>query len=433
MLKPARMGLYLYNNAVAVLVILLLLSACSEKAIRLTPTATTNASTTSSLLSFDQDYPDLSNATRQLVIGYLEQIEKDFAAVDLKLVTLQTEVSTFLSQTNDDNLERAKQAWLNAHSVYELTTLHRFFAMQTLGEEDSLRLLKLQYQINHWPIIPGYIDYVEDYPDSGIVNDINVELDGSGLREQHGSFDVAEATLGFHVIEFLLWGSNTETGEARPTSDYFAVEELSASQIDNGFLLEQLGSNRRRQLVTVVLESLLEDFRSSVTLWDSQLPTLKQQIESSPGSELIIMVADSMTALLAEELLIRSLYPMLNGDFKDSIQSPFSLSTQNAVSSQLSGLERLLLESQTTNGTSLDIVFSTISNEFSEFFYQNFDASKSCLVLLYSSIDSETAGTPNQMEIEIVECINLLTNMIDYLDQLKFEISNSQISRPEVF
>ena len=115
---------------------------------------------------------------------------------------------------------------------------------------------------------------------------------------------------------------------------------------------------------------------------------------------------------------------MLNGNFAESIQSPYSRSTQNAVSSQLSGLERLLLERQTESGTTLDLVFSAISDEFSEFFYQDFDASKACLVLLYGNTASDSVGPTNEKESQIVECINLLTNIIDYNDKLKLDLSN---------
>ncbi len=417
-----RMGLYVHKRAFALLVISLLLVACNSEDTSVPQSAIGSA--TPSVYSFDQSYPDLSASARELTFGYLQQIEEDFAAVELEITKLQSAVSALLSRSNADSLNSARRAWLSAHSAYELTTLHRHFAMHVLNEEDSLRLLQLQYQINHWPIIPGYLDYVEGYPDSGIVNDVNVELNSIELREQHGTFDVSELTLGFHVLEFLLWGSNSEVTGPRPYTDYLSVTELSPVLADSGFQLEQLANNRRRQLIGLVVDSLLEDFRSSVVLWNSRLPTLEQQIEMSLSSELIIEIADSITAMLTEELLVRSLYPMLNGDFVESIQSPYSHSSQNAVSSQLSGLERLLLESQTSSGTTLDIIFSAISDDFSEFFYQNFDASKSCLVLLYSNMEIETASTSNQMEIEVVECINLLTNMIDYLDQLKFEISN---------
>lgn len=411
-------GLYLYIRIFVILTISLWLIACNEEVVGVNPEPST-PSVSSLPLSFDEDSAELSASTRVLILDYVDQIGKDFAIVELELATLLNEVSILLSQTDSNSLENVKRAWLNAYMAYEQTTVHRYFALQAFNDQENLQLVLLQYQINHWPIIPGYIDYVSGYPDSGIVSDINVELSSEGLREQHGFFAISEATLGFHVLEFLLWGANEEP---RPVSDYLAVEELSPSQLESGYTLEQLSNNRRRELLSLVSTSLLEDFQSSIALWNSNLPVLSQQITKSFGSQLIIDLADAITSMLSEELLVRSLYPMLNGEFIEGVQSPYSESTQNAVSSQLSELERLLIERQTPEGISLDVIFSAISENFSEFFYQNFDASKSCLVLLYSDIDSDAANNSNQMEIEVVECINLLTNMIDHLDQLKFEL-----------
>jgi len=373
--------------------------------------------------AFELLNPELSASAKEITLDYTEQIGVDLDQAEIQIRRLQSSIVSLIDQTNIENLNSSKQAWLEAHSAYELTTLHRYFAAQLLEEQNSLALMQLQYQINHWPIIPGYIDYVDGYPDSGIVHDINVNLNRGSLREQHGSFDVSEVTLGFHVIEFLLWGNSTDS-IIRPASDYRAVEKLSQEEIESGYALEQLSNNRRRLFLSVVADTLVEDFQALQSLWLAEVPSIRQHIESTAGTDLIVIIADSMSAMLTEELLLRSLYPMLNGDFIESVQSPYSRSTQNAVSSQLSGLERLLLDRQTANGTSLDIVFSAISDEFSEFFYQNFDASKSCLVLLYNNRESVSTGPTNERESEIVECINLITNMIDYNDRLKFDLTN---------
>ena len=373
--------------------------------------------------AFELLNPELSASAKEIALDYVEQIGADFNQVIIEIEKFQSSIATLIDQTNGENLSLSKQAWLSAHNAYELTTLHRYFATQLLGEQSSLALVQLQYQINHWPIIPGYIDYVEGYPDSGIVHDINVNLDGDSLREQHGAFDISEVTLGFHVIEFLLWGFDTDS-VARPAADFDAVLELTPEEIESGYSLEQLSNNRRRLFLTVVTDTLVNDFLALQSLWLAEEPSIRQRIESTSGTELIVILADSMSAMLTEELLLSSLYPMLNGDFVASIQSPYSRSTQNAVSSQLSGLERLLLERQTDSGTTLDLVFSAISDEFSEFFYQNFDASKACLVLLYSNRESDSAASTNERETEIVECINLLTNIIDYNDRLKFDLTN---------
>lgn len=411
---------YLQKTTLAAATLLLVLVGCSENTSEpqiAEPTAETRPS------GFELLNPELSTAAKQIALDYAEQIRVDFSQVSIEIEKLQSAIGEFLAQTNIENLDRARQSWLLAHSAYELTTLHRYFAASIVDEQNSIALLQLQYQINHWPIVPGYLDYVDGYPDSGIVHDINVSLDSIGLRDQHGAFDISEVTLGFHVLEFLLWGSRDTQSELRSVDDFIEIDALDASQIESGYSLEQLSNNRRRQLLAIIADILLGDFRELGSLWSDQLERAEQSIDRTSQTELITTLADSMSAMLTEELLLRSLYPMLNGDFVESIQSPYSLSTQNAVSSQLSGLERLLLESQSENGTTLDLVFSAISDEFSEFFYQNFDASKSCLVLLYSNTDNDTASTSTEREIGVVECINLLTNMIDNIDRLKLELS----------
>ena len=398
----------------------LLLAGCSDNAAepQIVETAAEAAPSAFELLN-----PELSASAKEIALEYVQQIDTDFKQAGIEIEKFQSSIATLTDQTNIENLNLSKQAWLNAHSAYELTTLHRYYATQLMGEQDSLVLMQLQYQINHWPIVPGYIDYVDGYPDSGIVHDINVNLDADSLREQHGSFDVSEVTLGFHAIEFLLWGYDADS-VARPATDFDAVLELTPKEIESGYTLEQLSNNRRRLFLTVVADTLVNDFLALQSLWLAEEPSISQRIESISGTELIVILADSMSAMLTQELLQRSLYPMLNGDFVESVQSPYSRSTQNAVSSQLSGLERLLLERQTENGTTLDLVFSAISNEFSEFFYQNFDASKACLVLLYSNREGDSASPATARETEVVECINLLTNIVDYNDRLKFDLIN---------
>lgn len=398
----------------------LLLAGCSDEA---PEPESVGAVQETTLSSFELLNPVLSASAKEIALDYMEQIGVDLNQVAIEIENFQLSVHSLIDETSNENLSSTKQAWLDAHSTYELTTLHRYFATQLLEEQYGLALLDLQYQINHWPIVPGYIDYVDGYPDSGLVYDINVGLNRTSLRAQNGSFDVSEVALGFHVIEFLLWGNSTDS-ITRPAADYRAIDKLSPEELERGYTLEQLSSNRRRLLLTVVADTLVEDFAALQSLWLTQAPKIRQRIESTSGTELIVVLADSMSAMLTEELLLRSLYPMLNGDFIESSQSPFSRSTQNAVSSQLSGLERLLLEYQAENGTTLDLVFSAISDEFSEFFYQNFDASKSCLVLLYSNMEDASVSPTNERETEIVECISLLTNMIDYNDRLKFDLTN---------
>ncbi len=368
--------------------------------------------------------PSLYAPIRNILIGYLNQIDTDYNTLATELTSLENQVAEFLESPQASSMNSVRSGWLSAHSSYELTTLHRYFAEQILSEEEVLALYQFYYQINHWPILPGYVDYVGTYSNSGIVNDITVNLDIPTLREQHGAFDLAEASLGFHVLEFLIWGENLKRQDERPASDYFVITELNASEIEGGFELDQLSNNRRRQMLLLNTQALLSDFNSSREIWSLGSETFRNELNALNGSEIIILLLEAMTSMLTEEMLIRSLYPLLNGEYMESIQSPFSHSTQNVVSAQLSSVERLLLETTTDYGRSLDSVLASLSSEFEEFFYQNFDASKECLILLYSTLDiSEESTISTEAEFEIVECINLLTNMIDYLEQIKITLA----------
>lgn len=373
--------------------------------------------------TFAQDTSDnheLTTDVQQLTEKYLEQIESDFTDASLALETMQKSVEDFLQNPSNNSMEAARDAWLSANIAYELTTLHRYFASRILDEAQGEQWFQLQYQINQWPILPGYIDYVQDYADSGIVNDIPVPLTELDLRAQNGLFEITEATLGFHVIEFLLWGTNADENSPRQPTDYRLETVLSSSQADSGMTVDQISNNRRRVLLELVTNILVDDFASLQSLWAANTAIVRTKLQAMEGPQLLSVIMNSMTDMLSEELLVRSLYPLLNGEYNDSIQSPFSHTTQNAVSAQLSGFERLLLENTTDSGATLDGLISSMSEDFADFFYQNFDASKECLVLLYSTLESPTDSPAlQQAEFDIVECINLVSNMIGHLSQIE--------------
>ncbi|MEQ8952905.1 MAG: imelysin family protein, partial [Gammaproteobacteria bacterium] len=325
---------------------------------------------------------------------------------------------------NETNMEMARDNWLTSHSAYEQTALHLYLAANNVIEAQNLNLFQFQYRIDHWPILPGYVDYVDGYSDSGIVFDTSVAIEEDSILQLHGTFDISEAAIGFHVVEFLLWGENFAGVAPRPFSDYQPQDTLSAAQSDSGLTVEQLPNNRRRRLLLLTTELLLEEFVALQSNWETISPQLQQQIQGMDSAGILSMLIEAISTNLTEEFLVQSLYPLLNGNFEEGIHSPFSYSTQNTMAAQLSTVENLLLEQTSSNGTTLDSILASLSDDFAGFFYSNFDASKECLVVLYSNVEEfEDVQNNPQSEFEIVECINLLTNIIDYLEQVRFNIS----------
>ncbi|HAJ76315.1 MAG TPA: hypothetical protein DCM64_07650 [Gammaproteobacteria bacterium] len=364
--------------------------------------------------------PGLIEPIQGVMRAYLQQMETDYDAVADNLDSLQSEILAFLEEPSTTSMNNVRSAWLLSHSAYELTTLHRYFADLILSEAEVLNLFSLRYRMNHWPILPGYIDYVAGFADSGIVQDTTVALNIPALQEQHGLFGLSEVSLGFHVIEFLIWGENPDQITPRSAADYQPDTRLTPAQAESGLELDLLSNNRRRQLLLLNAQSLIDDFSTSRTLWLTGRDRFVNSLSGFGSSELLALLIEAMTGMLTEEMLVRSLYPLLNEEYIDSIQSPFSHSTQNAVSAQLTSVEQLLLDTGATLGSSLDSILISLSSDFEELFYQNFDASKECLVLLYSTLGSpEDTRDSLRAEFEIVECINLLTNMIDHLEQIK--------------
>lgn len=360
----------------------------------------------------------------ELVNGYLQQAGTDFDSAQRALEALQSAVTTLLSMPDADTLEAARSAWLIAHSAYESTLLHRYFADLVLPQPVYLRLEELNYRLNQWPILPGYVDAVANYPDSGLVFDPSVAIDRATLLEIHGQFDLTEAALGFHVLEFLLWGENQDRDDLRQAADFEPTVSLSKEQADSGLTTEQLPNNRRRRLVQEVMASLTSDYAALSAMWNENIQDFRNRLEALPASPLLSALLQTVSGMLTEELLVRSLYPLLNGNYTDSLQSPFSHSTQNAVVAQIASIESLLFDVASRDGVRLGTLLNELSEDFAELFYQNFDANKECLVLLYSTASApETPEAATASEFEIVECINLLSNMIDHFSRIDSQLA----------
>jgi len=229
-----------------------------------------------------------------------------------------------------------------------------------------------------------------------------IDADASDYSVQvlNGSGQIGAAGAGAEIVESVDFVVD-DTGNA-------ANYDFEATQV---------------QAKSDVPQSLIDDFYTSRALWLAGRNRFVNTLSGFGSSELLVLLIEAMTGMLNEEMLVRSLYPLLNGDYIDSIQSPFSHSTQNAVSAQLTSVEQLLLNTDSNQGLSLDSILISLSFNFEELFYQNFDASKECLVLLYSTLGSpEDTRDRLRAEFEIVECINLVTNMIDHLEQIKVSL-----------
>ena len=193
--------------------VLLMLGACSKPATSGAPPVPMPPRAVGTLVSHLQQLTKASNAT---TVTSTDQ--------------LKTAVDQFLSKPDEHTRQAMQQAWLKAHNA--------FAATRALLIADHHKLV---FDIDAWPIEPGFIDSLPKYPESGIINDFTLQITKETLRQQNGITDAEEVCLGFHPLEYYAF--------SRPMRD-FIVD-------DSGGLQAKVVQRRRRALT--LMASMLDD------------------------------------------------------------------------------------------------------------------------------------------------------------------------------
>ena len=108
-----------------------------------------------------------------------------------KINLLSRNTKKYLESLSDQDLLEWQEAWRSAHQSFIAITF--------------LPMNKNFSKIEAWPISPGFVDSIENYPYSGIVNDFTIEITPEVLKAQHMITDPSEISLGFHVLEYYAF------------------------------------------------------------------------------------------------------------------------------------------------------------------------------------------------------------------------------------
>ena len=157
---------------------------------------------------------------------------------------LQGSIEDFLQLPDGERQETAQTAWRSAHEAFVSFT--------------GLPLMNLpepaHYQLDAWPIEPGYLDTLAAYPDSGLISDLTVDISLESLRDQHGFTDVTEVSLGFHALELLIF--------AREPKDF--VTQTTITPVDDLAASDEIVT-RRRRVLSLLAEQILVDLSPWLT------------------------------------------------------------------------------------------------------------------------------------------------------------------------
>ena len=260
-----------------------------------------NSPSNHSQASYKATYADIALANYQ---ESLDQAE-----------TMQKAIETFVGDPTANNLTAAQNAWKEARKAYGETEAYRLTLDAAspidgtavggvTGEEGPEGLL------NAWPLEESYIDYTRDFADSGLVNDATAlsKITASSLEDLSEGDALAvggsssetdtNVSVGYHAIEFLLWGQDFEDPDngkagARTFEDY----------VDEGTTAEN--EDRRRTYLTEATALLITHLTQLRDAWaeddDNYRSTFLAYTDDKAMEHMLTGVGSLANAELAEE------------------------------------------------------------------------------------------------------------------------------------
>lgn len=140
--------------------------------------------------------------------------------------TLQQTINSLSTNLTQENLELSQKALNNAHLMFASgLALDQCIKIFSTELNDDLSITQT---LDQYPILPGYLDSVEDYPFSGLIHS-DIPLLRTSLIAEFQLGDPLYVTLGFHPLGIILNGSNNNRNLADFSELSETIEANSAS------------------------------------------------------------------------------------------------------------------------------------------------------------------------------------------------------------
>ena len=252
---------------------------------------------------------------------------------------LQQTIQLLLATPNELTLNDAREQWHLTHLA--LQQMGSYFALGDINPGLFSQLNNSRFQLDAWPIQPGFLDSFDVYTHSGLVNDIAVPMTAETLRNQHGFSSADDVSLGLHAMAYLLWGED----QNRPVADLTGSTELTPSQQQSGIGMIDLPNNRRRTLLALHTTLLIDDMDALQYRITHSASAVSSAYQSLSADSRLTLWRQALQQLFEEDLLATQLAPKLNpgDDFIEHNQ--FAEHTALVLQHNIAGAERLLWHS----------------------------------------------------------------------------------------
>lgn len=257
---------------------------------------------------------------------------------------LQNEIDKFIANPTAEGLESAKSAWLKSRISYGQTEGYRF----SNGPIDSGD--NPEVRINSWPLDEVFIDYVDGNPNSGIINNPEQypEITTDTLKALNQKGGDKNISVGFHAIEFLLWGQDLSDGPGAGQRQY--TDYLTDGKGTN------LNQDRRAKYLKAVTDLLVEDIKNVLDQWTpDNASNYRSKFTKMTPDEAITNILKGAGTLASSELSNQRMATPLEVGEKEEEHSCFSDSTQSDLLENTKSIQNIMLGKYTrTDGTKIE-------------------------------------------------------------------------------
>ena len=277
-------------------------------------------------------------SAKPVVTNYINHVSNAYQDVLQKNLELQKAIQAFLNAPSDATLANARTAWKAADQVYSRTETFRFYDGPIDFNDEMTDTKGPEGEINAWPLNEAHIDYVQDNPKAGLIQNLSVPISTKTIQQFDQSTDESDITTGYHAIEFLLWGQDlsAETAGNRPYTDYLPGDKIR---------------ERRRQYLKLVTQLLIDDTKGLVSEWQPGKNYAKT-FADLPVRQSIEKALTGMVTLSEQEMASERLAVGLDSGDQENEQSCFSDSTKMNFVENQAGIMNVYKDEATPGGMS---------------------------------------------------------------------------------
>ena len=261
---------------------------------------------------------DATAVTRQ----YANVVSASYDDSLTSALAMQRAVQAFVAAPSADTLASARKAWLDAREWYGQTEAYRFYSGPIDGAKGP------EGDLNSWPLDEAYIDYVKGKPNAGLINNRKAVISKAALAKVNTRGGEENVSVGWHAVEFLLWGQDLRADGAgdRSFEDYIDGKATHA--------------DRRRQYLLAVTDLVIDDLRSVQKAWVPGARNYRAAFEKG-GIESVRKMIVGIGSLSRGELAGQRLETAMNTQDQEDEHSCFSDNTHRDIVNNALGIENV--------------------------------------------------------------------------------------------